>query len=127
MNKIVKIIEDEIDFLEYQYNGMDRDNARYINEVSSCRDKINLLRRMKCLMEARLKKEQEIELDRFLTTEESDMGGTDRLCMALYNRLPKAMDYMGGSEAKMLHDAADYIEDIKRAAMSKEVADNDTD
>jgi vacuolar-type H+-ATPase subunit E/Vma4 len=40
--------------------------------------------------------------------------GTDKLCLALYGRLAKAADYLGGSNAKMLHDAADRIEALKQ-------------
>lgn len=37
------------------------------------------------------------------------MDGTDRLCHALYGRPAACNDYLGGSEAKMLHDAADAL------------------
>ena len=40
--------------------------------------------------------------------------GTDRLCQVVYGRSPKAEDYLGGSNAKMLHDAADKIEELKK-------------
>ena len=36
--------------------------------------------------------------------------GTDRLCRALYGRDAKPRDYLGGSEARMLYDAAERIE-----------------
>lgn len=39
--------------------------------------------------------------------------GTGRLCRALYGRKATARDYVGGSEAKMLHDAADRIAQLK--------------
>lgn len=35
--------------------------------------------------------------------------GTERLCQALYGRKATPRDYLGGSDAKMLHDAADRI------------------
>ena len=35
--------------------------------------------------------------------------GADRLCKALYGRKPKAKDYLGGSDAVMLYDAASKI------------------
>jgi hypothetical protein len=57
------------------------------------------------------------------------LDGTDRLCMALYGRLSEAEDYLGGSDAKMLHDAADRITQLQtqldslraRAAWRKEI------
>lgn len=42
-------------------------------------------------------------------TESVEGDGTDRLCRALYGREARPEDYMGGSNAKMLHDAADAI------------------
>lgn len=41
------------------------------------------------------------------------MPGTDRLCVALYGRKAEAGDYVGGSEAKMLFDAAVEIERLR--------------
>lgn len=41
--------------------------------------------------------------------------GTERLCRLLYGRNEQPKDYLGGSNAKMLHDAADRIEWIARA------------
>jgi len=35
--------------------------------------------------------------------------GTAKLCRILYNRKERPKDYLGGSDAKMLHDAADKI------------------
>ena len=35
--------------------------------------------------------------------------GTDKLCQALYGRPAEAKDYLGGSNAKMLYDAAATI------------------
>jgi len=35
--------------------------------------------------------------------------GTDRLCRALYGRQPVPKDYLGGSNARMLHEAANHI------------------
>jgi hypothetical protein len=43
------------------------------------------------------------------------LDGTDRLCWALYGHAPKAQDYLGGSEAKMLHDAADEILHLRQS------------
>jgi hypothetical protein len=42
-----------------------------------------------------------------------DDDGTERLCRALYGRKAKASDYLGGSQARMLHDAADRIEAVE--------------
>ncbi len=44
----------------------------------------------------------------------SHQDGTDKLCQAVYGRAAKASDYLGGSEARMLHDAADKITELKR-------------
>ena len=41
--------------------------------------------------------------------------GTERLCQALYGRKAKPADYLGGSDAKMLHDAADLIAELQAA------------
>jgi len=38
--------------------------------------------------------------------------GTERLCRALYGRDAEPADYLGGSEARMLHDAADMLRAI---------------
>ncbi len=38
-----------------------------------------------------------------------DGDGTDRLCRALYGRDAEVRDWLGGSEARMLHDAADRL------------------
>jgi len=38
------------------------------------------------------------------------LDGTGRLCLALYGRQARPRDYLGGSEARMLHDAADKLE-----------------
>lgn len=38
--------------------------------------------------------------------------GTDRLCKVLYGEI-KASHYLGGSQAKMLYDAADRIEELQ--------------
>lgn len=35
--------------------------------------------------------------------------GTERLCRALYGREPQPRDYVGGSNAPMMHDAADRV------------------
>lgn len=37
------------------------------------------------------------------------LDGTARLCRALYGRKERAADYLGGSDARMLHDAADRL------------------
>lgn len=42
------------------------------------------------------------------------MDGTDRLCMALYGRPAKPADFLGGADAKMLHDAATRIADLQK-------------
>ena len=39
--------------------------------------------------------------------------GTERLCDALYGRNAKPSDYIGGANARMLHDAANWINDIQ--------------
>jgi len=41
------------------------------------------------------------------------VDGIDRLCWAVYKRAAKPSDYLGGSEAKMLHDAAKKIGELK--------------
>ena len=43
--------------------------------------------------------------------------GTVRLCKALYGREPTMDDWKGGANARMLHDAADRIEGMKRASL----------
>ena len=40
--------------------------------------------------------------------------GTDKLCLAVYGRMPCARDYLGGSESKMLYDAAAALTSAKR-------------
>lgn len=40
--------------------------------------------------------------------------GTDRLCRAIYGREPRPADYIGGADAKMLHDAATKIDALER-------------
>lgn len=42
-----------------------------------------------------------------------DGDGTDLLCKALYGRPGKVADWLGGSEAKMLHDAAKEVERLR--------------
>lgn len=37
------------------------------------------------------------------------LDGLDRLSRALYGRKPNAQEYLGGSDAKILHDAADAL------------------
>ena len=44
-----------------------------------------------------------------LLTEGLGWDGTERLCRVLYGRSPLVADYVGGSNAKMLHDAADRL------------------
>ncbi|NIO74642.1 MAG: hypothetical protein GTN69_01845 [Armatimonadetes bacterium] len=59
-----------------------------------------------------------------LESECSDMSGngTDRLCRALYGREARPRDYLGGSSAWMLHDAATRIERLQAVAVvSKKV------
>ena len=41
------------------------------------------------------------------------MDGTERLCIALYGEC-KPRNYLGGSEAKCLHDAADKIASLQQ-------------
>lgn len=43
----------------------------------------------------------------------SGEDGTERLCQAVYGRRPEARDWLGGSEARMLHAGADLIERLK--------------
>jgi len=40
--------------------------------------------------------------------------GTDRLCHLLYGRSPEPSDYIGGSNARMLHDAVQEIEILQK-------------
>jgi hypothetical protein len=42
--------------------------------------------------------------------------GTCRLCRAVYGREPRMRDYLGGSQAHMLHDAADLIARLRAEA-----------
>lgn len=39
--------------------------------------------------------------------------GTNTLCQALYGRDAEPADYLGGADAKMLHDAASRIRDLE--------------
>ena len=39
--------------------------------------------------------------------------GTERLCLAVYGRPAQPRDFLGGSQAHMLHDAADKIAALK--------------
>jgi hypothetical protein len=39
--------------------------------------------------------------------------GTDRLCEVVYQRLAEPHDYLGGSQARMLHDAATEIQRLR--------------
>jgi len=41
------------------------------------------------------------------------MDGTETLCKELYGRPEQARDYIGGSEAQMLYDAAAKIAELK--------------
>ena len=41
------------------------------------------------------------------------MDGTESLCYAVYDRQPEVSDYLGGSKAKMLYDAATMIAKLK--------------
>lgn len=43
--------------------------------------------------------------------------GTDKLCRAVYGREATPRDYLGGSEARMLHDAAALIMELKARAL----------
>ena len=45
----------------------------------------------------------------------SALDGTARLCRTLYLRKEEPRDYIGGSEARMLHDAAEEIERLRAA------------
>ena len=40
--------------------------------------------------------------------------GTERLCLAVYGRPAQPRDFLGGSQAHMLHDAADAIAKLRR-------------
>lgn len=44
------------------------------------------------------------------------MDGTKRLCRALYRRDETPADYLGGADAKMLHDAAQVLESLRAFA-----------
>ena len=46
----------------------------------------------------------------------SKADGTERLCQAVYGKKEEPGNYLGGSEAKMLHDAADLIEKLRAEA-----------
>lgn len=43
-------------------------------------------------------------------TPKAQLDGTERLGRAIYGRAPRVEEYLGGSEAKMLHDAANRVE-----------------
>lgn len=43
----------------------------------------------------------------------SALDGTARLCRVLYGRKEEPRDYIGGSDARMLHDAVDEIEKLR--------------
>ena len=45
--------------------------------------------------------------------------GTDRLCRVLYGRGARPQDYLGGLDARMLHDAADRLEELKLLTVSE--------
>ena len=47
------------------------------------------------------------------TGHSKDGDGTDLLCKALYGRKGTATDWLGGSEARMLHDAAKVITGLR--------------
>ncbi len=50
--------------------------------------------------------------------------GTDNLCHALYGRAALPADYLGGSQAKMLHDAAAKLARLAQfEALAKEAAE----
>ena len=44
----------------------------------------------------------------------SKEDGTERLCRILYGRKSEPPDYIGGSNARMLHDAATEIESLRQ-------------
>ncbi|MFC5423692.1 hypothetical protein ACFPOB_29600 [Bosea eneae] len=46
--------------------------------------------------------------------------GTERLCRALYGRKAATRDYLGGSDARMLHDAADRLASLSPAPYAHE-------
>lgn len=48
------------------------------------------------------------------------IDGTERLCLATYGRGARARDYIGGSEARMLHDAATEIHRLRAAVGERE-------
>lgn len=50
--------------------------------------------------------------------------GTERLCRALYGRKASARDYVGGSDARMLHDAADRLAANMLGGPVRAVSDN---
>lgn len=43
----------------------------------------------------------------------ADGDGTDRLVRAIHGRKAKGRDYIGGSQANMLHEGADLIEELR--------------
>lgn len=67
------------------------------------------------------------EMRQFLAAEDGEFNGpsdpdetadgTERLCRAVYGRKAAARDYLGGSDAKMLHDAADRIAELKEIGL----------
>lgn len=53
-----------------------------------------------------------------------EADGTERLCRALYGRKASARDYVGGSDARMLHDAADRLAANMLGGPVRAVSDN---
>jgi hypothetical protein len=49
--------------------------------------------------------------------------GTGQLCMALYGRKAEPRDYLGGSESRMLQDAARVIEALRKVVRLYEATD----
>lgn len=48
-----------------------------------------------------------------MQSDERTKDGTRRLCNAVYGRDERARDYLGGADARMLHDAATEIERLR--------------
>ena len=56
------------------------------------------------------------------------MPGTAKLCKVLYGRPPRPRDYLGGSDSRMLSDAADEIERLRESErLSREMLARQTD
>lgn len=73
-----------------------------------------------CRLKRALARVAELEEERACAPHPSGNDGTDRLCAAVYGRPAQVRDYLGGSQARMLHDGADRIEEMRSLLRSLE-------